>query len=377
MSSLRKRSDGQLEEERYRPSACHLNTSPAAEDLLREHENCMRTACELLEDPGTDDRRAVAAGLHRAAAAGHTWLTRVSSQRHADKLVQPALLASVRPPALTYVAAVPQQIGKTGVLSELQLEALLYAGQCHSRPLRPSGTRHGFLLADGAGVGKGRTQAAIILDAWLQGHQKALWVSASADLLADAKRDLEAVSTSMAGLPRLDTMLTALTQVPLSDVIKMPRGVLFASYALLARPGRLAQVLAWCQARKPFQGVLSLDESHRAKAAGSTGAGAAVLKLQAEMPLARVVYASATSATEIHNMQYLIRLGLWGAGTPYASFNDFRDEMQAGGAAAKELLPLHLKMCGALVSRQLSYDGVTVMVSTHRLTAEQRTGCAL
>lgn len=36
-------------------------------------------------------------------------------------------------------------------------------------------------------VGKGRTQAAIILDAWLQGHQKALWVSASADLLADAR----------------------------------------------------------------------------------------------------------------------------------------------------------------------------------------------
>jgi hypothetical protein len=187
-----------------------------------------------------------------------------------------------------------------------------------------------------------RARPALLIPPWTpctQGHQKALWVSASADLLADAKRDLEAVSSSMAGMPQLHTHLTALTQLPVNTPISAPCGIIFASYALLARPARLAQVIAWCQARKPFQGVLALDESHRAKAAGSTGAGAAVLRLQAEMPLARVVYASATSATEIHNMQYLIRLGLWGAGTPYASFNDFRDEMATGASAAKELLP--------------------------------------
>ena len=90
---------------------------------------------------------------------------------------------------------------------------------------------------------------------------------------------------------------------------------------------------------------------------------------QAELPLARVVYASATSATELHNMQYLIRLGLWGAGTPFPSFGAFRDEMQSGGSAAKELLPVHLKMCGALVSRLLSYDGVRVRVAVHKLSA--------
>ena len=82
--------------------------------------------------------------------------------------------------------AIPRRLSKTGVLSDLQLEALMHAGQTYSRPLLPNGSRPGFLLADGAGVGKGRTQAAVILDAWLQGHQKALWVSASADLYADA-----------------------------------------------------------------------------------------------------------------------------------------------------------------------------------------------
>lgn len=63
------------------------------------------------------------------------------------------------------------------------------------------------------------------------------------------------------------------------------------------------QVLAWCQVRGPFQGVVAFDECHRAKAAASTGAGTAVLRLQTELPLARVVYSSATSATELHNMQ--------------------------------------------------------------------------
>lgn len=41
------------------------------------------------------------------------------------------------------------------------------------------------------------------------------------------------------------------------------------------------------------------------------------------MPKARVVYASATGATEPRNMAYMSRLGLWGEGTPFIEFNDF------------------------------------------------------
>ena len=314
---------------------------------------------------------ASAVSLQRAAATGHAWLSRLPAKAHAGHVVEPALLASVRPPPVTYVPAVPRRLAKTGVLSELQLEAMLHAGQCHAQPLRPNGSRPGFLLADGAGVGKGRTQAAILLDAWLQGHQKAVWVSASADLFADARRDLHAVCTAIPGTPPLHRMLTNLTSVPQQSPIPLARGVVFASYALLARPGRLAQVLAWCASRTPFQGVLALDECHRAKAAGATGAGSAVLQLQSSLPLARVVYSSATSATELHNLQYLSRLGLWGLGTPFHSFNAFKEDMQLGGAAAKELLPLHLKAEGSLVSRLISYDGVKVRVATHCLTPEQ------
>lgn len=38
-----------------------------------------------------------------------------------------------------------------------------------------NGQRAGFLIGDGAGVGKGRTVAGIILENFLKGRKKALW----------------------------------------------------------------------------------------------------------------------------------------------------------------------------------------------------------
>ena len=192
-------------------------------ELLTQHEAVLPMALKIIEEPSTAAPRA-AVSLHRAAEANHPWLGRMNPAHHAGHVVEPALLASVRPPTISYVPAMPRRVGKTGVLSELQLEAVLYAGQCHSQPLRPTGMRPGFLLADGAGVGKGRTQAAIILDAWLQGHQRAIWVSASADLYADAKRDLHAVCTSTSGLPPLHSTLINLTSVPQQAPIPTNRG---------------------------------------------------------------------------------------------------------------------------------------------------------
>ena len=241
-----------------RPSASAAEVA----QRLADHDDCVRVASALLEDPRRP--RTHADGVRRACQEGHAWLARVTVAEHAEVAVQPALLASVRAPPITYQPALPRRVVKSGALSDLQVEALMSAGQCHAGPLTAAGTRRGFLLADGAGVGKGRTQAAILLDAWLQGHQRALWVSASADLLVDARRDLEAVCTAAAGVPPLHTYLIPLTQLPLGTPIQAPRGIVFASYALLARPARLAQVLAWCEARKAFEGVVALDECHRA-----------------------------------------------------------------------------------------------------------------
>ena len=49
--------------------------------------------------------------------------------------------------------------------------------------------RKGWFLGDGTGCGKGRQVAGIILDNWLRGRRRAVWVSKSDKLLEDAKRD--------------------------------------------------------------------------------------------------------------------------------------------------------------------------------------------
>ena len=55
---------------------------------------------------------------------------------------------------------------------------------------------------------------------------------------------------------------------------------------------------------------------------GSSKTAQAVMSLQEQLPKARVVYCSATGASSVRNMAYMERLGLWGAGTEFASFNE-------------------------------------------------------
>ncbi|WP_292242951.1 strawberry notch-like NTP hydrolase domain-containing protein, partial [Mesorhizobium sp.] len=111
------------------------------------------------------------------------------SQAHPTQLVQSAAMASVTPPRPSYRPRLPQNI--LDLLSDAQLETVIYAGEAHSEFLAGAWTvddtfdvvsaapeeaqeavrfRQGFMIGDGTGVGKGRESAAIILDHWLQGR---------------------------------------------------------------------------------------------------------------------------------------------------------------------------------------------------------------
>lgn len=78
-----------------------------------------------------------------------------------------------------------------------------------------------------------------------------------------------------------------------------------------------------------FAPQIVFDECHRAKNLSPVGSGKptktglTVLELQTRLPKARVVYASATGASEPKNMAYMVRLGIWGKGTPFPEFSDF------------------------------------------------------
>ena len=180
---------------------------------------------------------------------------------HPDPVVETSALASVVAPEPSYRLGLPAALIARGLLSSLQLEAILYACQRHEQ-LLPSGERAGFLLGDGAGVWKGRQIAGLVYENFIRGRTKAVWLSASADLSYDAQRDFNDIGASK--IPVLN--LGAYTYSPIAQ--RMPAGVVFCTYSCLISSqkstgkSRLTQLVAYCGGND-FDGILVFDECHK------------------------------------------------------------------------------------------------------------------
>uniref|UniRef100_A0A2P2I206 Protein strawberry notch n=2 Tax=Hirondellea gigas TaxID=1518452 RepID=A0A2P2I206_9CRUS len=293
-------------------------------------------------------------------------------RKHPDQVVETASMSSVEPPDVWYDLVIPDETIDQCKLSALQLESIVYASQQHSHILT-DGTRAGFLVGDGAGVGKGRTIAGIIFENFLKGRKKALWVSVSNDLKYDAERDFKDIGFTTMQVHFLSKMKYAKINSSVNGNIK--KGVMFATYSALIGEScsgagkyktRLKQLLNWCG--DDFDGCVIFDECHRAKNLCPTGSakptktGLTVLELQNRLPLARVVYASATGASEPKNMAYMVRLGIWGLGTPFPEFNDFIAAVEKRGVGAMEIVAMDMKLRGSYIARQLSFNGVSFRI---------------
>ncbi len=57
-------------------------------------------------------------------------------------------------------------------------------------------------------------------------------------------------------------------------------------------------------------------------------------------------------------MAYMTRLGLWGGGTPFKTFNSFIQSVDRRGVGGMELVAMDMKLRGMYIARQLSFHGV-------------------
>lgn len=160
-------------------------------------------------------------------------------------------------------------------------------------------------------MGKGRTLAAFVLEGLSRGIKKHVWISVSADLYEDAKRNL----TDLGLGKYVQKKAYNLSKFKATETIQHEEGVMFLTYSTLVAKNRLEQLIEWCGDGEAFGGLICLDECHKCKSIqlnadgnpkkGSSQTAIKVVELQRLLPRARVVYCSATSVSEPTNLAFM------------------------------------------------------------------------
>lgn len=297
---------------------------------------------------------------------------------HPAALIQSATLATVRAPEISYRPRLTRHVIRTGLLSNAQFEAVAAIGEAHTRHL-PNDERVGFVLADGTGAGKTNSCLGVILDNILRGRTKAI-------IVLEKRRHAPGFISTWKKMNRAEREFIMHWDAPEGQKIPDRPGILLTTYSLLRQSDshntlvRLPQIINW--AGSDFDGALIFDEAQNMRnAAGSlaldnksetSAQGLAGLQIQELLPEARVVYASATAFSDVHNLAYCTRLGLWGEQTSFKDNAAFIRSFQQGTISDLEQVMMSVKAAGCTISRNLSYDGVTQQILPYTLDKNER-----
>ncbi len=260
-------------------------------------------------------------------------------------------------------------------------------------------------------MGKGRQIASTIMhNYYVHGVKRAVWVTTSSLLIEDAKRDMNALTQQQrsAAIP-IESVSEFNTKKPLSA--QFSQGILFITYSLISRDWskKIQWISSWLQQGRETAndpevacGTIILDESHKCKnmLPGNTRKGArwgsvnscscgkvcsgecnnpekhkgsktgiAIWHLQNALPNACVLYASATSFSEVRNIAPMSRLCLWGKNTPFRNFLNFeaainpRDKKNhPGEVPMMEIVGRDLYARGLYSARMISYHDIEFSV---------------
>lgn len=305
-------------------------------------------------------------------------------KKHPTQIIEPSTLAATPYPAPTYKPMLPVEAIERGFISDAQFECVTYALQAITSylpgsPMGPRGPRMkgGFIIGDGTGVGKTNEFCAVIMDQYLRGKKRHIVVVERSKHVKHVGEGWQMIG----GNPK-NVMFQGERHA--TEELPSRNGIMVTTYALLRDERRYRALLEWANEDESMEGVLVFDEAHNMRNAvedehdegsgkrNQSQQGMAGVNLQADLPRAGVIYTSATMATDVYNLGYAVRLGLWGEDAPFSSSSHFINEMHNLDEAALEQICIDLKSAGRYCSRNLSFDGVEYEELEHRLTPRQR-----
>lgn len=305
-------------------------------------------------------------------------------KKHPTPIIEPSTLAATSYPDPTYKPMLPVEAIERGFISDAQFECISYCLQAVTTllpgsPLGPRGPRMkgGFIIGDGTGVGKTNEFCGVIMDQWLRGKRRHIVVVERSKHVQHIREGWEMIG----GDPR-NVLFQGDRHA--DDPLPTRDGVMVTTYALIRDERRYAALIEWANENEVMEGILVFDEAHNMRNAvednydegsgkkNQSQQGMAGVNLQNDLPRAGVIYASATMATDVYNLGYAQRLGLWGEGAPFDSDKHFISELYNLDEAALEQICIDLKSAGRYCSRTLSFDGVEYDELEHRLTPRQK-----